>query len=65
MGVPAVHGGSQPAGVAATYLLEEHAALASDNPLADRGLIVPASVVEGQQTTGLIDADDTAAPSGQ
>ena len=34
----------QPAGVAATYLLEEHAALASDNPLADRGLIVPASL---------------------
>jgi predicted anti-sigma-YlaC factor YlaD len=65
MGVPSVHGSSQPAGVAATYLLEEHAAVASDNPLADRGLIVPASVVDGQQTTGLMDAGDTAASSGQ
>ena len=63
LGVPGIHGSGQPAGVAATYLLEEHAALASDNPLADRGLIVPASVVDGQQTTGLIDAGDTAASS--
>jgi len=47
MGIPAVHGTSGPAGVAATYLLEEHAALASDNPLADRGMIVPASLVDG------------------
>jgi predicted anti-sigma-YlaC factor YlaD len=46
MGVPAVHGSNAPAGVAATYLLEEHAALASENPLADRGMIVPASLVE-------------------
>jgi anti-sigma factor RsiW len=65
MGIPSVHGGNQPAGVAATYLLEEHAAVASDNPLADRGLIVPASVVDGQQTNGLMDAGDTAASSGQ
>jgi predicted anti-sigma-YlaC factor YlaD len=63
LGVPGVHGGNQPAGVAATYLLEEHAALASDNPLADRGMILPASVVDGQQTSGLMDAGDTAASS--
>ena len=63
MGVPAVHGSGQPAGVAATYLLEEHAAVASDNPLADRGLIVPASVVDSQQATSLMDAGDTAGTS--
>jgi anti-sigma factor RsiW len=63
VGIPGVHNNGQPAGVAATYLLEEHAALASDNPLADRGLIVPASVVDGQQSTGLIDTNDSAAPS--
>jgi predicted anti-sigma-YlaC factor YlaD len=62
LGVPNVRGSNQPAGVAATYLLEEHAALASDNPLADRGLIVPASIVNGRSTS-LIDADDTAAVS--
>jgi predicted anti-sigma-YlaC factor YlaD len=55
IGIP--HAGP-PAGVAATYLLEDHAALASDNPLADRGLIVPASVTDGSQTPSLIDADD-------
>ena len=65
LGVPGIHGGGQPAGVAATYLLEEHAALTSDNPLADRGLIVPASMVDDQQTSGLIDATDTAATSGR
>jgi anti-sigma factor RsiW len=59
LGAPGVHGTGQPAGVAATYLLEEHAALASDNPLADRGLIVPASI---QQASSLIDGE-TAAPS--
>ncbi|HEY5349777.1 MAG TPA: hypothetical protein VIJ64_08590 [Candidatus Lustribacter sp.] len=63
VGVPGIHGIGQPSGVAATYLLEEHAAVASDNPLADRGLIVPASVVDGQQTTGLIGADATAVSS--
>lgn len=54
-------------GVAATYLLEEHAALASDNPLADRGLIVPASMVDSQRSTGLMDAGDEtgASESGQ
>jgi len=62
VGVP--HAGPPPTGVAATYLLEEHAAVASDNPLADRGLIVPASVVGGQPT-GLMDASDTATSSGQ
>jgi predicted anti-sigma-YlaC factor YlaD len=63
LGVPGAHGGNQPSGVAATYLLEEHAALASDNPLADRGLIVPASVVDGGQASGLIGADDSAPTS--
>jgi hypothetical protein len=63
VGVPVMRGSGQPAGVAATYLLEEHAAMASDNPLADRGMIVPASVVDGQQSAGLIDANDTAGPS--
>ncbi len=62
VGAPSVHGGP-PAGVAATYLLEEHAALASDNPLADRGLVVPASVVDGQSTSSLMGAGDTAVPS--
>jgi predicted anti-sigma-YlaC factor YlaD len=60
LGVPGVHSNPQPAGVAATYLLEEHAALASENPLADRGLIVPASVVDSQQT---IDSTDTGTAS--
>lgn len=67
LGIPGIHvghGGGVP-GIAATYLLEEHAALASDNPLADRGLIVPASVVEGGQASGLIGADDTAPSSGR
>jgi hypothetical protein len=63
VGVPGIHGNGQRAGVAATYLLEEHAAVASDNPLADRGLIVPASLVDGQQTTGLIGVDGTAPSS--
>jgi anti-sigma factor RsiW len=60
VGVPAVHSaGGPPAGVAATYLLEEHAAVAADNPLADRGLIVTASV-SGLQHPALIDAAETA-----
>jgi anti-sigma factor RsiW len=58
--VPGIHGAGQPPGVAATYLLEEHAAVASDNPLADRGLIVPASMVDSQQR---LDAGDTAPAS--
>lgn len=59
-GVPGVHGGPPPAGVAATYLLEEHAAVAADNPLADRGLIAPASFVDGSQAPALLDADNAA-----
>jgi anti-sigma factor RsiW len=53
IGLP-IHGSATP-GVAATYLLEEHAALASDNPLADRGLIVPASMVDSTRSTTLMD----------
>jgi anti-sigma factor RsiW len=65
LGVPGVHGSNQTPGVAATYLLEEHAALASDNPLADRGMIVPASVVDDRQTLDSSDSgSDTAAASG-
>jgi predicted anti-sigma-YlaC factor YlaD len=64
VGLPIVHGNS-PSGVAATYLLEEHAAVASDNPLADRGLILPASLVDGQRSTGLMDAGDAASVSGR
>jgi predicted anti-sigma-YlaC factor YlaD len=45
LGIPAIHGG-QPAGLAASYLLEEHAAVASENPLSDRALVVPASLVD-------------------
>lgn len=55
--------GAHASGVAATYLLEEHAALASDNPLADRGLVVPASMVDTQRSTGLMDAGDEAGAS--
>lgn len=62
IGLP-IHGGSPATGVAATYLLEEHAALASDNPLADRGLIVPASLVDSRRSTGLMDAGDEAPAS--
>jgi predicted anti-sigma-YlaC factor YlaD len=58
IGVP--HAGAPPTGVAATYLLEEHAAVASDNPLADRGLIVPASLIDGSQSSSLIEADESA-----
>jgi predicted anti-sigma-YlaC factor YlaD len=65
VGVPAVHpAGGPPAGVAASYLLEEHAAVASDNPLADRGLVVPASVSDDRQPA-LIDAAETATVSDQ
>jgi predicted anti-sigma-YlaC factor YlaD len=63
IGLPIAHIGGPATGVAATYLLEEHAALASENPLADRGLIVQASLVGGQHATGLIDAGDEAAAS--
>jgi predicted anti-sigma-YlaC factor YlaD len=58
VGLPSLQHGTAPTGIAATYLLEEHAALASENPLADRGFIVPASVNEGQRS--LMDAGDTA-----
>jgi predicted anti-sigma-YlaC factor YlaD len=46
--IPAVQGAHAAPGVAASYLMEEHAAVASENPLADRGLITPASLVDGQ-----------------
>lgn len=59
LGVPAVHGGGQSTIAApATYLLQEHSALAAENPLADHSLIVPASMVDGTQPAGLISADN-------
>jgi predicted anti-sigma-YlaC factor YlaD len=57
LGVPG-HFSAAHAGVSASYLLEEHAAGTADNPLADRGLIVPASLVEG--SSGSLDADQPA-----
>jgi anti-sigma factor RsiW len=52
VGVPLVHNANAPAaGVAASYLMEEHAAVASENPLSDRGLIVPASVVDSDSAS--------------
>jgi predicted anti-sigma-YlaC factor YlaD len=62
-GLPAVRSSGTPqAAVAASYLLEEHAAVAADNPLADRGLVVSASVPDDQQPA-LINEADTAAVS--
>ena len=58
VGVPAVQHAGSPAGVAATYLLEEHAAATSVNPLADRGLIVPASMNGSAPAAGIIEAAD-------
>ena len=45
--IPAVQGAHAAPGVAASYLMEEHAAVASENPLADRGMITTASLVDG------------------
>jgi anti-sigma factor RsiW len=62
VGVPALRlPGAPPAGVAATTLFEEHAALASDNPLADRGLVVQASMLDDARSGALIEASDTTA----
>jgi predicted anti-sigma-YlaC factor YlaD len=66
VGVPAIHlPGSPPAGVAATTLLEEHAALASDNPLADRGLVVQASMIDDARSGALIETSDPATATGR
>lgn len=52
------HTGAQPT-VTAAYLLEQHAAGTAVNPLADRGLVVPASAASGELSSGLItDAAD-------
>lgn len=64
-GVPAIHlPGSTPAAISATTLLEEHAAVASDNPLADRGLVVQASVLDDARSGALIEASDLATATG-
>ena len=66
VGAPAIHlPGSAPAGVAATTLLEEHAAVASDNPLADRGLVIQASVLDDARSGALIETSDPATAAGR
>ena len=59
---PPLRTGAQPA-VTAAYLLEEHAAGTAVNPLADRGLIVPASTATGELATNglIVDAADVGA----
>ena len=58
VGVPAVTA-PPPVGVAAGDLLLEHAAQLSDNPLADHGVVVPASTVDSAHPTStLIEAVD-------
>jgi predicted anti-sigma-YlaC factor YlaD len=60
LGIPIPH--PPAAGVAASDLLLEHAAQMADNPLADHGLVVPASIVGSQQPTAtLIEAADATA----
>jgi anti-sigma factor RsiW len=60
---PLLHGGAAPAGVAASDLLLEHAAQMANNPLADHGVVVPASTLDSAQPTStLIEAVDL--PSG-
>jgi predicted anti-sigma-YlaC factor YlaD len=52
---PAVHG--TPAGIAASDLLLEHAAQMAGNPLADHGVVVPASTVDSERpTSSLVEA---------
>jgi anti-sigma factor RsiW len=46
--IPAVQGSHTAPGVAASYLMEEHAAVASENPLVDRGMITTASMIDSQ-----------------
>jgi hypothetical protein len=46
--IPAVQGSHAAPGVAASYLMEEHAAVASENPLVDRGMITTASMIDSQ-----------------
>ncbi len=60
LGVPAIHG-TPPAGVSASDLLLEHAAQMAGNPLADHGLVVPASTVDSvHPSLTLIEAVDAA-----
>jgi anti-sigma factor RsiW len=63
LGHPFAHGGPQP-GIAASDLLLEHDAQMADNPLADHGMVVPASFVDSTQpTSALIEAVDTTSAS--
>jgi anti-sigma factor RsiW len=56
--LPGLHG-APPAGVAASDLLLEHSAEMSANPLADHGVVVPASTVDSvQPTSTLIESVD-------
>jgi anti-sigma factor RsiW len=62
-GLPSLHA-APPIGVAASDLLLEHAAQMADNPLADHGVVVPASVVESSHpTSSLIEAVDASSVS--
>lgn len=64
-GVPALHPAPHPPGVAASYLFEEHAAVASNYPLADRGLVVQASSLDDAHASALIEAADTVTAAGR
>jgi anti-sigma factor RsiW len=62
VGHPLAHNGSSP-GIAASDLLLEHDAQMADNPLADHGIVMPASTLDSAQpTSALIEAVDL--PSG-
>jgi anti-sigma factor RsiW len=67
IGLPALHGTAQ-GGIAATDLLVEHAAQMSDNPLADHGVVVRASMLESNEATvpfvNAIDTTSIADPTG-
>jgi len=55
---PAVHAPAP--GIAASDLLLEHDAQMADNPLADHGIVIPASTLDSSQPTStLIEAVDT------
>jgi hypothetical protein len=55
---PAFH--PAPAGIAASDLLLEHDAQMANNPLADHGVVIPASTMDSSQpTSALVEAVDT------
>ena len=61
LGIPGVHPAVPNVGVAASDLLLEHAAQTADNPLADHGVVVPASTSTSvSPSLTLIEATDAA-----